>query len=156
MVDMLRNNVGGGYGLGIKVPAGGKTGTTNDYADGWFMGITPNLVTGVWVGGDEKWVRFYTLDDGQGFVMARPIFQKYMKKVEGDASLGYNSDVTFPDPPEEFYRLTDCTRYKQQDPEEERTLNQGQREDLDEFDELELEDEFELEDEIELDTIRFN
>ncbi len=52
LVDMLRNNVGGGFGLGLKVPAGGKTGTTNDYADGWFMGITPNLVTGTWVGGD--------------------------------------------------------------------------------------------------------
>ncbi len=156
MVDMLRNNVGGGYGLGIKVPAGGKTGTTNDYADGWFMGITPNLVTGVWVGGDEKWVRFYTLDDGQGFVMARPIFQNYMKKVEADTKLGYNSDVAFADPPPEFFDITDCTRYKQQDPDEERDLNQGQQEDLDEFDELEFEDEFELEDEIELDTSRYN
>ena len=140
MVDMLRNNVGGGFGLGIKVPAGGKTGTTNDYADGWFMGITPNLVTGVWVGGDEKWVRFYTLDDGQGFIMARPIFQKYMKKVEENQALGYNSDVQFPEPPTEFYDLTDCSRYKQQDPEEERDMTQGQQEDLDEFDELEFGD----------------
>jgi len=98
MVDMLRNNVGGGFGLGIKVPAGGKTGTTNDYADGWFMGITPNLVTGTWVGGDEKWVRFYTLDDGQGFVMARPVFQKYMKKIEASKEIGFNSDATFADP----------------------------------------------------------
>jgi len=153
MVDMLRNNVGGGFGLGIKVPAGGKTGTTNDYADGWFMGITPNLVTGTWVGGDEKWVRFYTLDDGQGFVMARPIFQKYMKKVEASAAIGYNSDVAFVDPPQDFYRLTDCSRYKQQDPEEERDLIQGQREELDEFDDLELDDEFELEEDlIEIDT----
>lgn len=153
MVDMLRNNVGGGFGLGIKVPAGGKTGTTNDYADGWFMGITPNLVTGVWVGGDEKWVRFYTLDDGQGFIMARPIFQKYMKKVEEDQALGYNSDVQFPEPPTEFYDLTDCSRYKQQDPEEERDMTQGQQEDLDEFDELDFGDEFDLEeDPIEIDT----
>jgi len=63
MVDMLQNNVGGKYGLGIETPVGGKTGTTNDYTDGWFMSITPNLVSGTWVGGDDRWIRFLTLDD---------------------------------------------------------------------------------------------
>ena len=62
MVDMLQNNVGGKYGLGIKTPVGGKTGTTNDYTDGWFMSITPNLVSGTWVGGDDRWIRFLSLD----------------------------------------------------------------------------------------------
>ncbi len=151
LVDMLRNNVGGGYGLGIKTPAGGKTGTTNDYADGWFMGITPNLVTGTWVGGDEKWVRFYTLDDGQGFVMARPIFQKYMKKIEEDPGLKFDTDVLFPAPPPGYGDLVDCSRYKQQDPEEERENRLDQRIELDEFDDIKL-DEFELEDEILIDT----
>lgn len=152
LVDMLRNNVGGGFGLGIKVPAGGKTGTTNDYADGWFMGITPNLVTGTWVGGDEKWVRFFTLDDGQGFVMARPVFQKYMKKIEADPDIKFKSDVSFPDPPPGFEELADCSRYKQQDPEEEREIRLDQQEELNEFDDIEL-DEFELEDELpEIDT----
>ena len=54
MVDMLRNNVGGRYGMGLESQVGGKTGTTNDYSDGWFMGITPELVTGVWTGGDDS------------------------------------------------------------------------------------------------------
>ena len=156
LVDMLRNNVGGGFGLGIKVPAGGKTGTTNDYADGWFMGITPNLVTGTWVGGDEKWVRFYTLDDGQGFVMARPVFQKYMKKIEADPDIKFNSDVSFSDPPTGFQELADCSRYKQQDPEEERENRLDQQEELNEFDDIELE-EFEMEEEFpEVDTIGLN
>jgi len=154
LVDMLRNNVGGGFGLGIKIPAGGKTGTTNDYADGWFMGITPSLVTGTWVGGDEKWVRFYTLDDGQGFVMARPVFQKYMKKIEADPDIKFNTDVSFSDPPPGFQALADCSRYKQQDPEEEREIQRGQQEELNEFDDIELE-EFELEEELpEIDSSR--
>ena len=156
LVDMLRNNVGGGFGLGLKVPAGGKTGTTNDYADGWFMGITPNLVTGTWVGGDEKWVRFYTLDDGQGFVMARPVFQKYMKRLEADSDIAYNSDVSFPEPPAGFQELADCSRYKQQDPEEERDLRMDQKVELDEFDDIEL-DEFELDEELpEIDSSDIN
>ena len=87
------------------------------------MGITPKLVTGTWVGGDEKWVRFYTLDDGQGFVMARPVFQKYMKKLEADPDIKFDSDVSFSDPPPGFQALADCSRYKQQDPEEERAVS---------------------------------
>ncbi|MEL6388640.1 MAG: transglycosylase domain-containing protein [Bacteroidota bacterium] len=143
MVDMLKNNVGGGYKLGIKSEAGGKTGTTNDYADGWFMGITPNLVTGIWVGGDEKWVRFYTLDDGQGFVMARPIFENYMKAIEADEEINFNTGATFPKPPPGIQDLIDCNRYKQIDPEEELESRLEQQMDLDVFDEIELEDEFE-------------
>ena len=153
LVDMLRNNVGGGFGLGIETPAGGKTGTTNDYADGWFMGITPNLITGIWVGGDEKWVRFYTLDDGQGFVMARPVFQKYMKKVEADSTIAFNTDVSFSRPPLGYNDLTDCSRYKQQDPEEEREERLEQMIELDEFDDIDFGDEFEIESNpIEVDT----
>jgi len=102
MVDMLQNNVGGKYGLGIKTPVGGKTGTTNDYTDGWFMSITPNLVSGTWVGGDDRWIRFLTLDDGQGYVLARPIVQKYLKRLEADEEINFNTDVNFPTPPEGF------------------------------------------------------
>ena len=155
IVDMLRNNVGGGFKVGIKSPAGGKTGTTNDYADGWFMGITPNLVTGVWVGGDEKWVRFYTLENGQGFVMARPVFQNYMQKIEGSEEIDFNIKASFSTPPPGFNDLVDCTRYKQRDPEEERGTRLDDKIDLDEFDEIELEEEFEELDLPEIDTSGF-
>ncbi|MFT6807420.1 MAG: penicillin-binding protein 1A [Saprospiraceae bacterium] len=153
IVDMLRNNVGGGFKVGIKTPAGGKTGTTNDYADGWFMGITPNLVTGVWVGGDEKWVRFYTLDDGQGFVMARPVFQNFMQKIEASEEIDFNTKASFAPPPPGFRDLVDCTRYKQRDPEEERGTRLDEKIDLDEFDEIELEEELDLP---EIDTSGFH
>ena len=139
MVDMLKNNVGGGYGLGIKAEAGGKTGTTNDYADGWFMNITPDLVTGVWVGGDDKWIRFLTLDNGQGFVMARPITQKYLKALEADSLATFDSEAEFPVPPIGYLDLVDCEKYKQKSVEEEQTVNQlNKRQDEfdDEFDEF--------------------
>lgn len=115
MVDMLKNNTGGRFGMGMKTENGGKTGTTNNYADAWFMGITPTMVVGTWVGGDEKWVRFYTLDDGQGFVMARPIFKEFMRRVEADDELDYNPNLNFVTPPSEYYDLIDCDRYKQED-----------------------------------------
>lgn len=81
---------------GIKSQVGGKTGTTNDHIDGWFMGITPNLVVGTWVGGESKYVRFYNLSDGQGSKMARPMFTNFIKKLEahGDPSL-YDVGATF-------------------------------------------------------------
>jgi len=112
MVELLKNNVAGKFGLGIKSPIGGKTGTTNDYTDGWFMGVTPTLVTGVWTGGDDKWIRFLTLNDGQGYVMARPISQLFLKKLEKDTTGIYNSNAKFPKPPPGFDELIDCAKYK--------------------------------------------
>jgi penicillin-binding protein 1A len=141
MVEMLKNNVSGRYGLGIKSPAGGKTGTTNDYADGWFMGITPNLVVGTWVGGDDKWIRFLTLNDGQGFVMARPIFQKFLQGIEGDSTTGYDYNKTFTKPPFDYYNLVDCERFKDLLPEEEQERIRARKKKKDEFDD-EFGDEF--------------
>lgn len=135
MVDMLRNNVGGKYGLGIKTPVGGKTGTTNDYTDGWFMSITPNLVSGTWVGGDDRWIRFLTLDDGQGYVLARPIVQKYLKRLEADEEINLNTDVNFPSPPVGFSEFVDCTKYKEIAPEEEQAGILESKKQLDEFEE---------------------
>lgn len=117
MVDMLRNNTGGSYGMGLKSQYGGKTGTTNDYSDGWFMGVTPELIIGVWTGGDDKWIRFLSLDNGQGFVMARPVAQKLLKKLEADSMGIYNFNAKFADPPEGFADMIDCEKYKQVDPE---------------------------------------
>lgn len=135
MVDMLQNNVGGKYGLGIKTPVGGKTGTTNDYTDGWFMSITPNLVSGTWVGGDDRWIRFLSLDDGQGYVLARPIVQKYLKKLEADEEINLNTNVNFPTPPEGFSEFVDCSRYKEITPEEEQAEIIENKKQLDEFEE---------------------
>ena len=61
---------------------GGKTGTTNNFVDGWFMGISPELVIGTWVGGENSWIRFLRGSDGYGGVMARPFYFKMMKKLE--------------------------------------------------------------------------
>jgi len=154
MVDMLKNNVGGGYKLGVKTELGGKTGTTNDYADGWFMSIAPDLVTGVWVGGDDKWIRFLTLDDGQGFVMARPIAEKFLKGIEADSLADFNSEAKFPTPPIGYLDLVDCEKYKQKSVEEEQTQNQlnkrgdefeNEFEDFEEEFEEELDEEFDEE-----------
>jgi len=143
MVDMLRNNVGGNFGLGVESDVGGKTGTTNDYADGWFMGITPKLVVGTWVGGDDKWIRFFTLDEGQGFVMARPIFKKFISKLEADESVEFDSEVRFSEPTGAVYNLIDCTKFKDVKPEEEAAAREQDVEVL--FDEDEFDEEFDEE-----------
>ncbi len=123
MLEMLKNNVGGKFGLSIKTKIGGKTGTTNDYADGWFMGVTPNLVTGVWSGGDDKWIRFLNLNDGQGYVMARPISELFFQKLEKDETSGYDFKANFPTPPAGFAEMIDCEKYKYIRPaDESRTL----------------------------------
>ncbi len=147
MVDMLKNNVGGGYKLGVKSQLGGKTGTTNDYADGWFMSVAPELVTGVWVGGDDKWIRFKTLQNGQGYVMARPVVQQFLQAIEADTLVDFNYEAEFPSPPIGYLDLVDCDKYKQKSVEEEQELNKlAQRSDdfdneFSEFEE-EFEDEF--------------
>ncbi len=79
----------------FKTQVGGKTGTTNDYVDGWFMGITPDLVVGTWVGGDHPWIRFRTLADGQGGVMARPVFVNFLQKLESDPNVDFDPEKQF-------------------------------------------------------------
>jgi penicillin-binding protein 1A len=72
---------------GIKYPTAGKTGTTNGASDGWFMGLTPELVTGVWVGADDKDIHFRSYPWGQGARMALPIYGYYMQRVYKDKSI---------------------------------------------------------------------
>ena len=79
----------------IYAEMGGKTGTTNYNADGWFMGFTPELVSGVWVGGDERYIHFNTMQYGQGAAMALPIYGRYMSKVYADRTLPYSQDARF-------------------------------------------------------------
>lgn len=102
ILSLLLNVVDNGTGnrirrapYNITAQTGGKTGTTNDNADGWFMAFTPQLVSGVWVGGEERYIHFNGMADGQGASMALPIYGKYMSKVYADESLPYSQDVTF-------------------------------------------------------------
>lgn len=85
----------------IEGQIGGKTGTTNNNSDAWFMGFTPQLVTGVWVGGEDRDIHFDSMQMGQGATMALPIWAYYMKKVYRDKALGYSPDVPF-DLPKDF------------------------------------------------------
>jgi penicillin-binding protein 1A len=108
MIHMLMAVVEGGtagrlrfrYHLEAK-QIGGKTGTTNKNSDAWFMGLTPRLVSGCWVGGDDRDIHFNNMAMGQGATMALPIFAYYMQKVYKDKSLGYSEEELF-DLPEDF------------------------------------------------------
>jgi len=80
---------------GISAQMGGKTGTTNSNSDSWFMGFTPDLVTGVWVGGEERYIHFNTMALGQGARAALPIYGFYMQKVYADKKLPYSQDAKF-------------------------------------------------------------
>ena len=100
MLVMLRAVINEGTGgrvrrYGITADMGGKTGTTNDNSDAWFMGFTPSLVSGCWVGGDELDIHFGRMTSGQGAAAALPIWAMYMKKVYDDPTLGYDQQERF-------------------------------------------------------------
>ena len=83
------------YKFGLKNEIGGKTGTTNRNSDAWFIGFTPQLVSGCWVGGDDRDIHFDSTSMGQGATMALPIWAYFMKKVYADKALGYDINATF-------------------------------------------------------------
>lgn len=101
MLRMLRAVVDGGtgsrlrYRMGLKAPMGGKTGTTQNNSDGWYMGFTPKMVVSTWVGGEDRSIHFDGTYLGQGASMALPIFGNFMKKVYADTSLGYTQEDDF-------------------------------------------------------------
>ena len=107
MLYMLQSVVDGGtagrlrFRYNLKGQLAGKTGTTNNNSDAWFMGLTPTLVNACWVGGDDRDIHFDSMAMGQGASMALPIFALYMQKVYGDIRLGYSEDEVF-DIPAEF------------------------------------------------------
>jgi len=113
MIYMMRAVVDGGTGqrirrnYGLYMPMGGKTGTTQNNSDGWFMGYTPSLVSGVWVGGEDRDIHFDNIAQGQGATMALPIWALYMKKVLADRDLGYSSNEQF-DIPSSFNADAGC------------------------------------------------
>jgi len=101
MLYMLKAVVDGGTGSRLRFKYGmtgdlaGKTGTTNNNSDAWFMGLTPTLVSGVWVGGDDRDIHFDSMAMGQGATMALPVFALYMQRVYKDKRLGYNEAAVF-------------------------------------------------------------
>ena len=101
MLYMLKAVVDGGtagrlrFKYNLKGDLAGKTGTTNNNSDAWFMGLTPTLVNACWVGGDDRDIHFESMSMGQGATMALPIFALYMQKLYQDKHLGYNENAVF-------------------------------------------------------------
>jgi len=117
MTDMLKAVVNEGTGLrlhnskyALHNPIGGKTGTTQNHSDGWFIGITPQLVTGVWTGAEDRAIHFTSMDQGEGANSALPVFALYMKKVYADKSLHYTKGDF--EPPSGGLKITiNCQAY---------------------------------------------
>ncbi|MCR4995428.1 MAG: transglycosylase domain-containing protein [Bacteroidales bacterium] len=105
MIVLMRGVIDGGTGsrmrnrYKITAPMGGKTGTTNDNSDGWFVGYTPSLAFGAWVGGDERDIHFNSMTYGQGAAASLPICALFLQKVYADASLNYSQSEQFEIPP---------------------------------------------------------
>jgi penicillin-binding protein 1A len=116
MLDMLTAVVDGGTGnrlrwrYNLKGAMGGKTGTTNNNSDGWFMSFTPDLVAGAWVGGEERSIHFDQMAYGQGASMALPLHGLFYQKVYADPELNYTDDGKF-DIPEDFNPCAGSERY---------------------------------------------
>ncbi len=107
MIEMLKGVVENGtagrmrFRYKLECEMGAKTGTTNRNSDAWFMGFTPELVSGCWVGGEDRDIHFDSMSMGQGATMALPIWAYYMQKVFADRSLGYDPEAKF-DLPEDY------------------------------------------------------
>lgn len=112
MLDMLQGVVSGGTAgrlrssYNLQMPLGGKTGTTQNNSDAWFVGFTPDLVGAVWVGGEDRSIRFNSMALGQGAAAALPIFGKFIRSVYSDKKLKYKSDKHF-DIPANFSPCSD-------------------------------------------------
>jgi penicillin-binding protein 1A len=119
MVYMFKGGVeeeggtSGGLGWDIREnnEIGGKTGTTDNASDGWYIGITHNLVSGAWVGGDERSIHFPTWSFGAGARTARPIWEKFMRKVYNDPNSGITKGQ-FKRPASGIDISFDCSSYK--------------------------------------------
>ncbi|MCZ2357168.1 MAG: penicillin-binding protein [Bacteroidia bacterium] len=120
MVDMLRGVVNEGTAGGLRwmykiynMDIGGKTGTTQNHSDGWFVGITPFLACGIWVGCADRNVHFPSLDYGQGGRMAMPIFGKLFKKIEEDDAISFRvTKNAYFERPKNLSETLNCNEYK--------------------------------------------
>ncbi len=119
MIELMKGVVYEGTGVrlrykyGLRNPIAGKTGTTQNQSDGWFMGITPDLTTGIWTGAEDRSVHFKTITLGQGSNMALPIWALYMKKVYADPTL-HVSQGDFPKPLANIDLDFDCDKYEEE------------------------------------------
>jgi penicillin-binding protein 1A len=117
---MMRGVINNGTGqrlrstYGLRNDIAGKTGTTQNQTDGWFIGFTPNLVAGAWVGGDDPSVRFKSLALGQGANTSLPIFGSFLQKVYADGSLfNYRPNAAFPVPSDTVRAFMDCADFSE-------------------------------------------
>jgi penicillin-binding protein 1A len=119
MIELMKGVVQSGTGVrlkykyGLRNPIAGKTGTTQNQSDGWFMGITPDLTTGIWTGAEDRAVHFRTIGLGQGSNMALPVWAIYMQKVYADNTLDI-SKGDFPKPLSDVALEFDCELYEQE------------------------------------------
>lgn len=119
MIQLMKGVVDYGTGqrlrfrYGLKTEIAGKTGTTQNNADGWFMGLTPDLVAGAWTGGEERSIHFNSTNEGQGASMALPIWGKFFQKVYADPSLKI-SKQPFDRPASMGDIELDCSKYDQE------------------------------------------
>jgi penicillin-binding protein 1A len=120
MVHLLQGVVRSGTARGLRFEPyslmnqiGGKTGTTQNHANGWFMGLTPNLVGGVWTGWEDQSIHFETLREGQGAEMALPIFGLFLKKLYADPQFSVMETEEF-ERPANFTMELDCDKVKRQ------------------------------------------
>jgi penicillin-binding protein 1A len=102
------------YKYGLHNPIAGKTGTTQDNSDGWFIGVTPQLVTGVWTGCEDRDIHFRSTRLGEGANTALPIFAYYMQRVYNNPDLGIKRNVDFAPPKAPLTITIDCSAYDQQ------------------------------------------
>ncbi len=120
MLELMKGVVSEGTGIRLRFayefthPIAGKTGTTQNNTDGWFMGITPDLATGVWVGGEDRGIRFRSITLGQGANTALPIWAKFMQKIYEDDSLDI-SKGDFEPPLHPPSIETDCSKVQQRE-----------------------------------------
>lgn len=119
MIEMLKGVVNEGtasrlrWKYGLKNDIAGKTGTTQANKDGWFVGITPNLVAVSWVGADDGRINFKDTNIGQGANSALPIFGLFMQKINADKSLGMYTKAQFPAPTQSTLRQLSCDDEKE-------------------------------------------
>ena len=107
--NYIYKNIVTGYPYIFENPIAGKTGTTQNQSDGWFMGMVPNLVTGVWVGGEDRSIHFDEIAYGQGATMALPIWGQFMKNVYLKPELGVSQEDFIE--PEDLSINLDCEKY---------------------------------------------